>query len=115
MITKRIDPENEYAVLIYQAGIANVFAVDCLNMRASGRTERRLIQSDFRTAESFCLGLAAAGVRVASAGCNMAGDIARQNWSSDLEAQPFYEKFQPVWNGVNSEIYFEQRKIEEVL
>ncbi len=106
MKTKIENPE--YAVLVYQAGIANVFAVDCLNMRANGRTERRLIQSDFRTCETYCLGLAAAGIKVASAGCNMAGDIARLDWSSDLEAQPFYEKFRPVWNGVNPDFYFAQ-------
>ncbi|MES2367360.1 MAG: hypothetical protein V4563_15900 [Pseudomonadota bacterium] len=95
----------ERAVLVYQAGIANVFAVDCFNFVASGRTATRLLQSDFRTAEAFARGLAAAGTRVASAGCNMAGDIARCGWSADLDAQPFSDKFSPVWAGVNPELH----------
>lgn len=98
------------AVLVYQAGIANVFQVDCFNMAASGRKETRLLQADFRTCESFARGLAAAGVSVATAACNMAGDIARCGWEQDLESQPFSDQFRPVWNKVNAEIYFETRR-----
>ena len=101
----------ERAVLVYQAGIANVFEVDCFNMRASGRTEKRLLQSDFRTCESFARGLAAAGTLVASATCNMAGNIARLDWSNELAEAPFSDKFNPVFAGVNAEIYFAQREI----
>ena len=56
----------ENAVLVYQAGIANVFSVTCFNASPFGRDAKRLIQSDFRTCESFALGLASAGVHVAT-------------------------------------------------
>lgn len=101
----------ERAVLVYQAGFANVFEVDCFNTRASGRTEKRLKQSDFRTCEAFAQGLAAAGTHVASMHCNMAGDVARQNWSNELDEAPFSDKFKPVFAGVNADIYFAQREI----
>lgn len=97
----------EKAVLVYQCGIANVFQVDCFNLAASGRAERRLLQGDFRGCEAFARGLAAAGVKVASAGCNQAGDIARCGWEMDLG--PFRENASPVWSGVNSEIHFGQK------
>ena len=88
------------AMLVYQAGIANVFEVACFNMADYGREARRLIQADFRTCEAFAQGLAAAGVKVATAACNQAGDIAGARWSQDLDAQPFSDKFRPVWQGV---------------
>ena len=88
------------AVLVYQAGIANVFAVESFNMADYGRDARRLLQSDFRTCEAFARGLAAAGVLVASAHCNMAGDIIGQTWSEALDDAPFRENHRPVFNGV---------------
>jgi hypothetical protein len=88
------------AVLVYQAGIANVFTVDSFNMQPFGRNARRLIQSDFRTCESFARGMSAAGCKVASAHCNMAGDIVDQLWSTLLDAAPFSDQFRPVWEGV---------------
>lgn len=88
------------AVLVYQAGIANVFDVISFNMADYGREAKRLIQSDFRTCEAFAQGLAAAGVKVASAQCNMAGDVIRQKWSEDLDAAPWSNKFRPVFAGV---------------
>jgi cytosine/uracil/thiamine/allantoin permease len=90
------------AVLVYQAGIANVFAVESFNMADYGREARRLLQYDFRTCEAFARGLAVAGVLVASAHCNMAGDIARAQWSEDLDAAPFSEQFRPVFSGVTN-------------
>ena len=90
----------ERAVLVYQAGIANVFSVESFNMADYGRDAHRLLQSDFRTCESFARGLAAAGVLVASAHCNMAGDIIHQPWSEDLDAAPFSESQHPVFVGV---------------
>jgi hypothetical protein len=102
----------KYAVLVYQAGIANVFAVDCLNMRASGRKTTRLLQSDFRTCEAFASGLGAASVKVATAACNEAGDIANRNWDSEIYEHPFSESFNPVFCGVNSEIFFTMRSLE---
>lgn len=88
------------AVLVYQAGIANVFQVDCFNMSDYGREAKRLLQADFRTCESFARGLAAAGVRVGTAHCNEAGDIAKRTWSTDLDSAPFRDKFAPVWSKV---------------
>lgn len=84
------------AFLVYQAGIANVFAVDCANLNPFGREAVRLIQADFRTCESFARGLAAAGAFVHSAACNEAGDITDSQWTDDLDSQPFSESFRPV-------------------
>lgn len=86
----------ERYVLVYQAGIANVFRVTSFNLSDYGRDAERLVQSDFRTAEAFARGLAAAGGIVKSAACNRAGDIAREKWTDDLDEQPFSDKFQPV-------------------
>jgi hypothetical protein len=94
------DAKIERAVLVYQAGIANVFAVDSFNMADYGRDALRLMQGDFRSCEMYARGLAAAGVLVASAHCNQAGDIIRSRWSTDLDAAPFCDKFRPVWQGV---------------
>jgi hypothetical protein len=88
------------AVLVYQAGIANVFSVESFNMNPFGRNARRLLQSDFRSCENFARGMAAAGVKVASAFCNMAGDIVDQPWNTHLDTAPFSDKFRPVWQGV---------------
>lgn len=84
------------AVLVYQAGIANVFAVFSLNMADFGRDARRLIQSDFRSCEEFARGLAAAGIIVRSATCNQAGDIMSALWSENMTDAPFSEDFRPV-------------------
>jgi hypothetical protein len=88
-------------VLVYQCGIANVFEVTSFNMSDYGRDARRLVQSDFRTCEAYAAGMAAAGCLVASAGCNMAGDIVNQKWTDDLDSLPFCDKFAPVWSGVH--------------
>jgi hypothetical protein len=84
------------AFLVYQSGIANVFAVECFNLSPFGRDARRLLQADFRTCEAFARGLGAAGVIVRSAACNRAGDIAESQWTEDLDEQPFSDKFNPV-------------------
>ena len=86
----------ERAMLVYQAGIANVFAVDTFNLADFGRNAKRLMQADFRTCEAFARGLGAAGTVVLSAQCNMAGDIAQRPWSDNLEEAPFHDKFSPV-------------------
>jgi hypothetical protein len=90
------------AVLVYQGGIANVFAVRSFNMSDYGRDARRLYQGDFRSCEYIAIGLGIAGVKVASAHCNQAGDIAHSTWSTDLHEAPFSEQQRPVWNGVES-------------
>lgn len=84
---------NKKIVLVYQAGIANVFEVDSFNLSEYGREARRLMQTDFRTAEVYCQGRADAGDTVKAATCNMAGDIALQSWTQDFEAQPFADSF----------------------
>ena len=89
-------PKIERAMLVYQAGIANVFAVKSFNLANYGRDAVRLSQSDFRSCEMFAWGLAAAGVVVRSAACNMAGDIKDQMWSEDLVSAPFNRDMHPV-------------------
>lgn len=80
----------ERAMLVYQSGIANVFAVDCFNVRASGRSiTRRLFQGSFSGAVMFCHGLGCAGTIVRSAHCNRAGDIAGVDWREDVENAVF--------------------------
>lgn len=89
-------PKIERAVLVYQAGIANVFAVECFNSNPFGRNAKRLLQADFRSCENFARGLGTAGVQVASAGCNMAGNVVNQPWSwSDFG--PFRDQASPVF------------------
>lgn len=88
------------AVLVYQAGIANVFRVSTFNQAPHERHAVRLLQSDFRMCESFARGLAAAGVTVTTFGCNQPGDVTNAHWSEDLEGQPFSDKFSPVFAGI---------------
>lgn len=81
-------------VLVYQAGIANVFRVNAFTVaHPIKRNAVRVVQSTFRPCEWFCRGLAAAGAEVRVAACNMAGDIAQQTWTGDLDAQPFSASF----------------------
>ena len=84
-------------MLVYQAGIANLFQVNCANLSDSGRNAKRVYQGDFQTAESIAWGAGLAGAIVHSAACNRAGDIARETWTGDLDAQPFSESFRPVF------------------
>lgn len=79
------------ATLVYQAGIANVFA------HTEDKAPRRLIQSDFHTCECFSHGLQAAGIEVRSAWCNQAGDIINSEWQyTDLDEAPFFDKMRPL-------------------
>lgn len=87
-----------HAVLVYQAGIANVFAVESFNQSDYGRDARRLLQGDFRACENFARGLSAAGVAVTTMHCNQAGDITNAHWSTDLDAAPFSESFHKVFS-----------------
>lgn len=85
------------ARLVYQAGIANVFAVH--PERHGCDPVSRLFQADFRACEDFAQGLQAAGITVLPAmHCNAAGDIAHQldKWSADLGAAPFHDRMRPV-------------------
>lgn len=76
--------------LVYQAGIANVFA------KTAGNRAICLLQADFHSCEMFARGMGAAGEKVRTYTCNMAGDISEQPWSKDLESAPFSDKFHPV-------------------
>jgi hypothetical protein len=85
------------ARLVYQAGIANVFAVH--PERHGCDPVSRLFQADFCACEDFVQGLRAAGITVLPAmHCNAAGDIAHQldKWSADLDAAPFRDKMRLV-------------------
>jgi hypothetical protein len=86
------------AVLVYQAGIANVFEVARIAPTNADRggIARRLLQSDFRTCGAFVRGLAVAGTLVSTMQCNQAGDIAHADWSEDLDEAPFSDKFSAV-------------------
>lgn len=88
------------AVLVYQAGIANVFEVECFNLSSFGRDAKRILQADFRTCESFARGLAHAGWLITSLYCNQAGDIRDSQWDEYLPDAPFSDKFHPVYNKV---------------
>lgn len=79
------------AMLVYQAGIANVFEVNSFNLSDFGRHARRLIQGTFEQCQCFAAGLGVAGVMVTTAACNMAGDVVNAHWTEDLDNQPFSE------------------------
>lgn len=76
-------------MLVYQSGIANVFAVDCFNLASSGRNARRVCQSSFAYAIAFAHGLGAAGAILRTASCNVAGDCADLKWEDGTEGTPF--------------------------
>ena len=81
------------ACLVYQGGLANVFAVDCFHVYTYGRNAIRLLQNDFNSCAMFARGLKAAGITVMVLGCNQAGDISQAIWTDCLESLPFSEKF----------------------
>ena len=83
-------------MLVYQAGIANVFEVDCFNLAPYGREARRVMQHAFRPCEDFCRGAAHAGAIVRTAFCNQAGDIAGATWDEDHEGAPFSDQITPL-------------------
>lgn len=99
--------------LIYQAGIANVFEVETLNLNKEGRNAKRILQSDFRSCENFCEGLKHAGGYVYSAYCNMAGDINLFDWKEKLENVPFSESFHPVFTDKEHPSYLEFKEYQE--
>jgi hypothetical protein len=80
-------------MLVYQAGIANIFAVDDFHLATANRkaTASRVYQGDFKIAEAILHGAWMAGAKVSAACCNMAGDITYQDWNADFDAAPFRE------------------------
>jgi hypothetical protein len=78
----------KYAI-VYQAGIANVFQVNCFNDANYGRNANRVLQDCFKFAEWYCRGLMQAGCLVGMFSCNKAGDITEQKWTQGLDDCPF--------------------------
>ena len=85
------------AVLVYQAGLANVFEVERFTRSPEGRNAIRHYQGDFRGAEMFARGLEAAGATVWVVACNRAGDVAGAVWDTPLRDAPFRESFGFEW------------------
>lgn len=79
-------------VLVYQAGIANVFLCENGLYEVTGRS--RVTQNAFGPCEWFCRGLMEAGEAVAVAWCNKAGDITGDSWNYGcFDDAPFCEHF----------------------
>ncbi len=91
--------------LVYQGGIANVFAVKYPHGRRLNESWRfgvrtscvRVMQSSFYACASFCAGAHYAGAKVVTFACNHAGDIARLDWDTDLELAPFSDKITKIY------------------
>ncbi len=80
----------EKAMLVYQAGIANVFKVDKITVHYNdGRNARRLLQGDFCSCAMLASGMELAGTEVATVYCNRTGDVEDKNWSWKLDKAPF--------------------------
>ena len=84
----KIGRKVKYAMLVYQAGIANVFTVKCLNLAAYGRDAVRVYQGDISNAHSVAYGMGLTGVCVRTAYCNQAGDIINAKWSEYFDDAP---------------------------
>lgn len=85
------------AVLVYQGGLANVFAVDAFSRDdATLRNAKRLRQHAFGPCADYAQGLRAAGADVRTACCNQAGDITNSVWDCDYDLAPFSDSFQLV-------------------
>lgn len=84
------------AVVVYQAGIANVFDV------TEGK-RARVLQSSFDACEWFAAGLIAAGTVVSVSACNRAGDIAALPWVTPLSDAPFNVTARPFVRRLNGE------------
>lgn len=81
-------------MLVYQAGIANVFRVENFGLSRTDRGEqKRMLQHAFDACGWYVRGMVDAGAEYRVAVCNMAGDIADREWSYDLESAPWNEKF----------------------
>ena len=92
-----VTTEQRRFLLVYQAGLANVFEVDSWNLASGQRNSRRLLQADFRACENFAWGIATLGHLVATVGCNQAGDIINAQYTEDLDDLPFSDRFHPVF------------------
>lgn len=61
--------------LVYQCGIANVFRCSKAESEGSSIRYERLLQGDYRTAETFCRGLLETGAAVSVWHSDVAGDV----------------------------------------
>lgn len=82
-------------ILVYQAGIANLFEVDGFEPYPESRINQRVYQGDFRTAEAMARGMLMAGTSVRVASCNYAGDCSMIKWTPGVGACPFRDKANP--------------------
>lgn len=80
-------------MLVYQAGIANLFRVASFNKGTYARDAVRVYQGDFRTAEAMARGAELAGAIVRVSACNQAGDIIDATWNTPLGEAPFSSEF----------------------
>ena len=71
----------KYAVLLYRQAIAEVFAVNCLNMSPYGRKAKRLLQGSMNHARAFAEGMGACGVIVRTATYLPLGDAINAKWT----------------------------------
>lgn len=82
-------------VLVYQAGIANVFEVSSLTVLAE-RKANLLFQGGFESAKLYAMVAATYGQTVRTAYCNQAGDIANLPWIDTRDDAPFCDMTFPV-------------------
>lgn len=80
-------------MLVYQAGLANVFCVESFTLKPEGRNALRILQTDFSSAQVFCHGVTAGGGEIRVAGLNEAGNIADRVWTADRDSLPFRDQF----------------------
>lgn len=81
-------------VIVYQAGIANLFRVESFSAALPG-TEKRVAQDAFRVIESMAHGAILAGAAIRVASCNVAGDVAPHTWTRGLADCPFRDNASP--------------------
>lgn len=81
-------------ILVYQAGIANLFEVDRL-VRHADSTAVRVFQGAFRTAEAMARGVMLAGAELRIASCNIAGDCSTAEWVRGTGGTPFSYETRP--------------------
>lgn len=95
----RITPKNSTYVLVYQAGIANIFRVSSPNPLPYKDVERaRIFQGIFETAEAIFHGIhlgSLGSARLFYGFCNKAGDITKQEWNTTEYQAPFVGSMRP--------------------
>ena len=90
----------QLVALVYQGGIANIFAVDSLVQ--SSRNARRVLQHAFSPCEWYARGAIAAGAIVHVYSCNFAGDISTLKWTDGLSDCPFRNDAKPPKEAINA-------------